>query len=266
MKRTVILMILAMFGLSACATVPAKTDIAAYNEYKANNDPLEPMNRAIFGFNTAIDNGIVRPVVKAYNKTAPEPVRNGVTNFLRNLREPWTMINEILQGKPGDAIRTFSRFALNTTLGIGGLNDLSHDKGMKYTEEDFGQTLGVWGVGEGIYLVLPGLGPSGLRDTVGIAADFQYDPVGYALDKQDWGNNFFLGIDASSWIHKSVEMFDWRARNDSLLDELYAQDDPYVTARSAYRQKRKFEVSDGKDITSDEEEDMFDEEIEEWGN
>ena len=265
MKRTVLILVVAALGLSACATVPPKSDIAAYEEYKKNNDPLEPMNRGVFAFNTAIDNTLVRPVVKGYNKVAPEPLRHTVSNFLRNLKEPWTFINEILQGKPGDAIKTFSRFTLNTTLGIGGLNDLTDEVGMKHTEEDFGQTLGVWGAGEGFYLVLPGFGPSNLRDTAGIAADFQYDPVGHLLDKQDWGNNFFLGIDLSAWIHKSSDLFDWRARNDDLLDDLYAAEDPYVTARSAYRQKRRFEISDGKDISSDEEEDLFDEDID-WGN
>ena len=172
MKRTVLILVVAALGLSACATVPPKSDIAAYEEYKKNNDPLEPMNRGVFAFNTAIDNTLVRPVVKGYNKVAPEPLRHTVSNFLRNLKEPWTFINEILQGKPGDAIKTFSRFTLNTTLGIGGLNDLTDEVGMKHTEEDFGQTLGVWGAGEGFYLVLPGFGPSNLRDTAGIAADF----------------------------------------------------------------------------------------------
>ena len=89
--------------------------------------------------------------------------------------------------------------------------------------------------------------------------------MGHLLDKQDWGNNFFLGVDLSAWIHKSSDLFDWRARNDDLLDDLYAAEDPYVTARSAYRQKRRFEISDGKDISSDEEEDLFDEDID-WGN
>jgi phospholipid-binding lipoprotein MlaA len=253
------LMILAVLLVSsACATRPHADNYEAVQEYERNNDPLEPMNRVIFQANVIGDKIILRPLVKGYNAVVPDPARQGVTNFLANLWEPWTAINQLLQGKPDDAAGAVGRFLVNSTVGIGGLVDVATDWGLERTEEDFGQTLGVWGMGEGPYIVLPFFGPSNPRDTLGLAGDFYGDPVGWAINSADVGKNFFLGVGLLSYIHFGADAFDKRARYDSVFDDLYDSPDPYALARSAFRQKRDFEISDGETDTS-EEDDLFDE-------
>ena len=250
-----------LVSVSACATRPPAHDLAAVQEYERVNDPLEPANRVMFQANLIGDKYVLRPVVKLYIKIVPKPLQEGVSNFLANLWEPWTAVNELLQGKPKDAGKTLGRFVANTTIGVGGLVNFAEKRwGMHRTQEDFGQTLGTWGVGEGPYIVLPFFGPSNPRDTVGLAGDFYGDPAGWVIDSANVGNNFFLGIDLLSYIHFGMDAFDRRVRYNEAFDELYNATDPYVTARSAFRQKRRFDVSDGKIDTSDED-DLFDEDF-----
>ena len=257
---------LAIFGIllvtTACAHRPPAHDLEAVAEYERANDPFEPFNRVVFQANLIGDKFILRPVVKTYNNAVPKPVRNGVSNVVANLLEPWTFINQGLQAKPKGAGETLGRFLINSTIGILGIFDVATDIGLEKADEDFGQTLAVWGVGEGPYLMLPFFGPSNPRDTVGLAAEFFFDPMGFVIDEADVKKDFFLGFDAETYIHFAIEQFDKRARNDEVFDELYKADDPYVLARSAYRQLRIFEVSDGAIDTSEDEEDMFDEEFE----
>ena len=129
------------------------------------NDPFEDINRSIFNFNESIDKNFLKPVAKVYSKT-PEPIKKGVTNFFNNLEEVETSINQVFQGKPKRAINDISRFIINSSLGIGGFIDVASKLGMPSHDEDFAQTLALWGTPSGPYIMLPALGPSSLRDTL----------------------------------------------------------------------------------------------------
>lgn len=244
--------------LAACATRPPESDVEAFAEYKRANDPLEPMNKAIFAVNTTFDKALFRPVVKTYNKVVPEDGRRGLSNFLNNLMAPYVMANEILQGKPKQAGTMLLRFLANSTIGIAGLFDPATKMGLTRYDEDIGQTLAVWGIGSGPYIVLPLFGPSNLRDTVGLAGEFYLDPASIAIDEADVWKNVFLGVDGLSYLRFGLDAFDFRARNDELFDEIYKASDPYALARSAYRQLREFEISDGELGETKEEEELFD--------
>jgi phospholipid-binding lipoprotein MlaA len=243
--------------LLACAT-PPESDLAALAEYKRANDPLEPMNKVIFAVNTTFDKALLRPVAKTYNKVVPEAGRKGLSNFLKNLRAPYVMANEILQGKPKPASTMLLRFLVNSTLGIAGLFDPATKMGLSEYDEDLGQTFAVWGIGSGPYIVLPLFGPSNLRDTAGLVGEFYADPAGIAIDEADVWKNAFLGIDGLSYLRFGLDAFDFRARNDKLFDQIYQTSDPYALARSAYRQLREFEISDGELEETEEEEELFD--------
>ena len=241
-------------SLGACATKPPVEEVEARAEYERINDPLEPLNRFTFKVNGFFDKLLFRPLAKGYNFIIPRPVRGAVTNFLDNLNTPLILLNDLLQGEGKRAKTTFSRFIVNSTVGIGGLFDPAENWGMERHNEDFGQTAAVWGVGEGFYLVLPLFGPSNPRDAAGIVGEFFADPLSIALDKWD--------REPLSYARTSLELLDFRARNDDVFDELYRAEDPYVTARSAYRQRRAFEISNGRQTESEEEEDLFDEDFE----
>ena len=146
-----------------------RTDPEARAAYLEASDPLEPLNRAIFSFNLTLDKAILRPIATVYNAALPDPVRDGVRNFLNNLRTPIILANDVLRGEIGRAGDTVGRFLLNSTLGVGGLFDIASELGFDFHNEDFGQTLAVWGIGEGPYLMLPIFGPSNPRDAVGLA-------------------------------------------------------------------------------------------------
>src|SRR3546814_672513 len=160
-------------ALSACASMP---ETAGQDGIDSANDPLEPANRVVFAFNEAVDTVVIRPVAVTYDTFVPSPVQQGVTNFLRNLRTPVIFANELLQGDWQGAEVAFTRFFLNSTLGLGGFIDIAAYEKLEFQSEDFGQTLATWGVGEGPYLVLPILGPSNPRDAVGFATDSLADP------------------------------------------------------------------------------------------
>lgn len=247
----------------ACASVPDKSDPQAYAEYKRNNDPLEPMNRAIFNTNMALDTAIIRPVTKTYIKVVPKAGRQGVTNFIDNLMHPFIAANDLLQGKPGKAGEAIGRFVINSTLGLGGLFDPAADLGIEKHDEDFGQTLAVWGVPSGPYVMLPILGPSNIRDSAGIVAEVFLDPVGIGIDQANVANVAGTDISALTIARRGVDALDFRATNDELFDELHESADGYAVARSAYRQLREFQISDGAVVQSEAEEDIFDELYEE---
>lgn len=255
------LLIIATAGLliTACATRPPASNVEARAEYERANDPLEPMNRAIFAVNTTFDKALFRPVVKTYNKVVPKDGRQGLSNFLDNLMGPYVMGNEFLQGKPGRSGTTLLRFLVNSTIGIAGLFDPATKMGLPKYDEDLGQTLAVWGFESGPYIMLPFFGPSNVRDTVGLTGEFFFDPASIAIDQADVWKNFFLGIDGLSYLRFGLDAFDFRARNDELFDEIYEASDPYALARSAYRQLREFEISDGALEESEAEEELFEE-------
>lgn len=216
------------------------------------HDPLEPMNRAVFEFNRVTDRAILKPLSSAYIAVVPEAPRQGVSNVMRNLREPWVFINDLLQFKLDRAGATLGRFIINSTVGIAGLFKVSDDVGIPYHSEDFGQTLATWGIGDGPYIVLPFLGPSNGRDAFGFATNVFLDPVTLTLKEVDDSKKFF----DLSMTRTAIEAFDARVRLHDTLDGLYKEDDPYVVARSVYWQHRRHVIYDGN--PPEPEEDLFD--------
>lgn len=194
-------------------------------------DPWEGVNRVIFRFNEQVDRYVAKPVAKAYQAVTPQVVDNAVSRFFNNLSSPVTLVNQLLQGKPAAAAGTTARLIFNSTLGVGGLIDVAAKMGVPREKEDFGQTLGVWGVGPGPYVVLPFLGPSSLRDTVGRAADTFPDPRRYINEEVAIG---MAGVD----------LVDTRA--DLLAAEKVIEGDRYSFLRDYYLQQRAFAIADGK--------------------
>ena len=159
--------VLAVTLLQGCATGPGANP----------SDPLEPFNRAVFGFNEGVDRAVLKPVATVYRDVTPQPVRTGVTSFFGNISDVWAIVNNLLQGKGEYAADSLARVTTNTLWGLGGIFDVATEMKIPKHSEDFGQTLGVWGVGSGPYLVLPLLGPSTVRDTAGLVVDSQLDLV-----------------------------------------------------------------------------------------
>lgn len=218
------------------------------------DDPLEPLNRAVFQFNLIVDGTILKPVTQLYGFAVPDPAKRGVTNFLQNLRSPIVFANQILQGEREQAGITLGRFMVNTTFGLLGIVDFANYFGIPPREEaDFGQTLGVYGIGAGPYLVLPLLGPSTVRDATGIAVDsFILDPTIYLTD--------------TSWrlARFGITAVDTRYRYGPLIDDVQANSlDFYVAARSAFLQNREGQIRKNGAGLGDEYESIFDEPLEE---
>jgi phospholipid-binding lipoprotein MlaA len=230
--------LVAVVSLSGCATRPTDPDELA--AYKENNDPLEPMNRYFFEVNYALDELLIKPIASWYDVILPTPVEHSVHNFLRNLNGPVILANDLFQGNGKRAGITAKRFLINTTLGAGGLFDVAADWfGLTYHDEDFGQTLAVWGTGEGPYLVVPILGPSNPRDLGGKAVDSAIDPWGYVFHHYD--------ITELSYARAVIEGIDLRARNLDTLDAIRkGAIDYYATIRSLYRQHRNDAIKNGE--------------------
>lgn len=210
-----------------------------------DNDPLEFVNRFTFAINGALDAFVIQPAAATYRFLLPDPVQNGVRNAMRNIGAPVVFANDIFQGEWERAETTAMRFLINTTLGVAGIFDVAAEWGYEYHDEDFGQTLAVWGVGEGFYLVLPLLGPSTARDTVGLVVDSFIDPWPYVLD---FATN--LSDEDITYIfigRRALEGIDIRARNIEVIDTLKADSiDYYVRLRSLYRQNRESEIRNGR--------------------
>ena len=227
----------AVVSLSGCATPPTDPDELA--TYKENNDPLEPMNRYFFEVNYALDELLLKPIASWYDAILPTPVEHSVHNFLRNLNGPVILANDLFQGNGTRAGITAKRFLINSTIGVLGLFDVAADWGLVYHDEDFGQTLAVWGTGEGPYLVVPVLGPSNPRDLTGIVVDSYIDPWGYVLAHYD--------LEAVSYARTALEGIDLRARNLDTLDAIRkGAIDYYATIRSLYRQHRNDAIKNGE--------------------
>ena len=208
---------------------------------QANKDPLEGLNRGIYKFNDTVDKAVVKPVAGAYKAVLPSPVRSGVNNFFANLGTVVTVINDLLQFKLDKAMDDTGRLAINSTFGIAGLIDWASMDGIEKRNEDFGQTLGHWGAGDGAFLMLPFLGPSTIRDTAGLVVDSVFfDPLGYVDDVR--ARNLLL-------LTKFVDTRAQYLPGSDLLDE--AALDPYVFMRDAYLQRRNNQIHDGN-VTNDE--------------
>jgi phospholipid-binding lipoprotein MlaA len=223
--------------VAGCASIPEDPDERA--EYEQLNDPFEPMNRAVFSFNQAVDTVILEPASQVYG-FVPEPIRFVVYNFVNNLKEPVNFLNNFFQGDIEGAGRTLARFAVNSTMGFAGLGNPADQMGLADTDEDFGQTLGVWGGGQGDggpYLVLPLLGPSNPRDVVGMVVDAMWNPVNYYVREHEL-ETLALGL-------KALEVVDARYRNAELIDDLERNSlDYYAAVRSFYRQRRSALIND----------------------
>lgn len=202
---------------------------------QGNRDPLESMNRGIYKFNDVADKAVVKPIAGAYKAVLPAPIRSGVNNFFTNLNTFVSAINDLLQFKFGKAVEGAGRFVINSTFGIAGIFDVASMDGIEQRNEDFGQTLGYWGVGNGAYVVLPLLGPSTLRDTGGLVVDtLAFDPITYLEDPRT--RNALRGM---KYLDKRAQLLP----GSDLLDE--AALDPYAFMRDAYLQRRENQIADG---------------------
>jgi phospholipid-binding lipoprotein MlaA len=216
---------LAAMALCGCASVPEGP--------RDPRDRFESINRSIYQFNDALDRGIGTPVTKAYLKITPDPVETGVSNFFENLSYPTTALNDVLQAKPKPFLQAVARLLVNSTLGIGGLFDPATQLGMASGDEDFGQTLGYWHVPAGPYIMLPVLGPSSVRDTTGDFVDLYSNPRHYVNDP--WLQYGLWGLDQ---IDERASLM----ATDEVRKRAY---DPYSFIRSAYFERRRFQVTDG---------------------
>jgi phospholipid-binding lipoprotein MlaA len=223
MRKLIVLM--AGIVMAGCASVPnAKPD---------PRDPWERFNRASFKVNDALDRAILRPVTRGYVKVTPRILRTGISNVFANLETVTTLVNDTLQGKMRAASQDAARLLLNTTLGLGGLFDPATAAGLDKNDEDFGQTLGAWGVESGPYLMVPLLGPSTVRDAIGRIPDQLTDPSHYLED------------DSTRYTITAVEIIDLRASLLDLDDDLAQSFDRYAFVRNAWLQRREYKVKDG---------------------
>ena len=212
--------LLATAGCSTTATDP--------------RDPLEGFNRAMYAFNDGLDEAVVKPVSRAYKAVAPDPLRGMVRNFFSNIDDVFNGLNNLLQGKPLDAVTDWARFGFNTVFGVFGINDVASEMGLEKHNEDFGQTFAVWGVGDGPYLVLPFFGPYTLRDSAGLVLDWESDPVVRARPIA-----LRNSLIATRFVSKRTDLLDAsRVFDTAALDR-------YVFLRDAYLQRRRSLIYDG---------------------
>jgi phospholipid-binding lipoprotein MlaA len=213
-----------LLALQGCATVQTADA----------RDPWEPMNRSVFEFNQVVDKVAIKPVAQAYEQVVPGLVRTGVSNFLGNLSDVWTLANSAMQLKGQAATETFMRVTVNTFLGLGGVLDVATEMRLEKRKEDFGQTLGYWGVKPGPYIVLPLLGPSTLRDTVALPLDMKGDASQQFSDE------------ATRNALTVTRVVDVRSRLLQTVDVVMAASlDPYSFVRDGYLQKRQNDIHDG---------------------
>jgi phospholipid-binding lipoprotein MlaA len=217
------------------AAIVAAICITSGTAHAQVNDPFEPMNRAIFSFNDALDRNVLRPVAEGYVKVVPSLIRRGVSNVFGNISDAFSAINNALQGKREPLGNDLGRVLVNTTFGIGGIFDIASEGGIEKYNEDFGQTLGWWGLGPGPYLVITILGPSNNRDATGLAVHAYVDPINQIQpDGAMWGVIGLRAIDTRASLLGTEDLVTGAAL------------DKYTFIRSAYLQRRKNLVYDGK--------------------
>jgi len=214
---------LILSGVAGCATTGGDA-----------RDPFEGFNRPMYSFNDGFDQAIGKPVATAYRDVLPAPVRTWIRNFFANIADIWIGANDLLQGKPADAVTDWARFAFNTTIGLFGINDVASDFGLEKHDEDFGQTFGRWGFEDGAYLVWPFLGSSSVRDSVGLIPDLHFDPV---LQYKPVGVRNVMTVTRA--VGRRADLLD----ASRILEE--AALDKYVFQRDAYLQRRRSQVYDG---------------------
>lgn len=235
-----------LYGQSAAAA-PAESasaaDEPANGEVLDVHDPREKWNRKFTAFNIGFDKVLIRPVSHVYGAVVPPPVRLAVKNLLRYFETPGDLVNYSLQGNGKEVKHTLKRFAINTTLGLGGVFDVAQFMDLPYNPTDFGLTLASYGVKEGKYLVLPVLGPSTTRDSLGRFADIAFRPQTYI--------GLYTDFNYGNVISQGTEAIDRRFRNGDLIDDvIFASPDPYITLRSTYLQRRRALVAGTADDNS----------------
>ena len=202
-------------------------------------DPFEPVNRAIFSFNNVADRIVLEPIAKGYKKL-PSPLQSGINNFLSNLRAPLVVVNQLLQGQGENAVQSSGRFIVNSTVGLFGLFDVAEKIGLEEKEEDYGQTLATWGVGDGFYIVLPLFGPSNLRDTSGMVLTMLTDPI-----------NAYAVSEGEAWLVPMRTADNAVDTRSQIIDEVNALRDNsvdyYAAVRSSYYQNRKAAINNVDD-------------------
>ncbi len=236
MTRALVVLSLTVFA-AGCTTLSNKGPHTGEAEQEQVNghDPWEGFNRTIYRFNDEVDRLVIKPLAKGYRRVTPRPVRRSVGNFFRNLLEPTTIVNDLLQGKPLQAISDSGRFLLNSTLGIVGLFDVAAKVGVERNQEDFGQTFAVWGVPSGPYVVLPFLGPSNVRDAFGLLPYYYFTDPRLALDDRQ-----------ARVALVAIDVIDFRSQLLGATRLLDMQLDPYLFSRESYRQKRLDLIYDGE--------------------
>jgi phospholipid-binding lipoprotein MlaA len=217
-------------ALVGCAAIPAGVE-------PSPNDPWEPFNRSVFEFNEGLDAYLLKPVVAGYRFVLPEFVREGIYNFFSNYNDIYTALYNLLQGKPDYAFHDLMRVAVNTTMGLGGLLDLATAGGLEKHKEDWGQTLGVWGVPAGPYVVLPFFGPSNVRDSFGTVADLESDYLFRLLPDVALRNSItgLRVVNARNTYYEAGDLLDGAAI------------DKYSFMRDAYIQRRAYQINEGRD-------------------
>ena len=218
-------LLISILLITGCATTQHSAEV---------NDPLESYNRFMYSFNDKVDKAVLKPVAQGYNYVMPDPVSKSVSNFFSNLNEVTVIVNDILQFKFNQAIYDTGRFVTNSTIGVLGLFDIASMSGLEKHDEDFGQTLGYWGVDTGAYIVWPFIGPSNIRDTAGLVGDYYTDPVTYVTGP-DARNPFLI----TRIVDKRANLLS----AEKVLDE--AATDEYSYVRDAYLQRRLNLVHDG---------------------
>ena len=219
--------------IAAAALCAALLSGCAHTPPDDPSDPLEPVNRAIYAFNETADSFVTKPAAKAYDYVLPTFAKTGIRNFFTNLFYPTVILNDVLQFKLKQAGVDLGRLLMNSTFGLGGLIDIASIEGLPLNDEDFGQTLGYWGLGPGWYLMLPFLGPSDNRDLVGSAGDYFTSPLIY-LDN----NDLSLGLGVLNAIDERAQLLSFNRILEQQLDR-------YVFIRTIYLQNRLNKVHDG---------------------
>jgi len=214
--------------MQGCASTPAPGSNAAVN------DPIEGFNRSMFGFNEKVDENLLKPVAIGYNNVVPSPARTGITNFYNNFEDAWSAVNSLLQLKLEHAASNTMRVVVNTTLGFGGFLDWGSAMSLQRYNEDLGQTLGYWGVGEGAYVVWPLLGPSTARDSVALPVDMAAGP-GLVINSTPVS----IGVTALNVVNTRANLLD----STALLDDIVL--DKYIFVRDGFLQRRRSQVYDG---------------------
>lgn len=218
-----------LFVIGGCATTPPGVTLGANPA-----DPLERWNRQVHAFNDRLDTAVLKPVATTYRDVVPELARTGVSNFFNNVADAWSAVNLMLQGRPIDALNDTMRFAVNTTFGLGGLLDIMSEAGLEHHYEDFGQTLGTWGMGAGPYIVWPLLGPSAVRESIALPLDRSASPT---LAFNDAGA--VAGLTVLQIINTRASLLG----ASQMLDDIAL--DKYVFVRDAYLSRRRSLVYNG---------------------